>query len=312
VSAGPAVGAGHQGCGGVGFGAFGLNFVADGGVGVAGDGDVRGGTPAEPLCATCTRPEPGFWRSCPGCGQAAQLGSGPCIRCNIDARLRDLLDDGTGDIRPELQSLHHNLRHAEKPDTVLAWLAKNSGAAILRQLTTLELPAVKWAGPQQAIDAESLWEHARRLLHDDTLKPEDRVAGLFVLLYAQWPAAISRLTIDHIDADNHTVRLRLGHEPVDLPEPLASLVLHLVAARQGHVRLGDQRTSGWLFPGGEPRPAHQLLPAHRTAPPTRNPTRTIPVHSTVPTRHRAPRSPARPHARHPHQRRRRLATRQRR
>lgn len=362
---------------------------------------VRGGTGAEPLCATCTRPEPDFWRSCPICGQTGQLVAGPCIRCNIDARLRELLDDGTGDIRPELQSLHHNLRHAEKPDTVLAWLAKNSGAAILRQLaagdrplthaaldelpegkplkhlrtilvatgalpardehmarleqaithtisqrrdpdeqhllrryaiwhmlrrlrsrlngaettsnqftslmrhlhgalelldwlttrsltlhtarqgdldswlasdnakhrrelghfirwakaqklTTLDLPAIRWAGPQQAIDTESRWEHARRLLHDDTIKPEDRVAGLFVLLYAQWPAAISRLTIDHINTNDHTVRLRLGREPVDLPEPLAGLVLHLVATRRGHGRLGDQGTSRWLFPGGEP------------------------------------------------------------
>jgi hypothetical protein len=362
---------------------------------------VRGGTRAQPLCATCTRPEPGFWRSCPGCGRQGQLGTGPCTRCNIDARLRKLLDDGTGRIRPELTSLHHNLLHAEQPDTVLSWLAKNSGAAILRQLaaadrplthkaldeltdtkplkhlrailvatgalpvrdehmarleqaitrtigqrdnpdeqhllrryaiwhmlrrlrsrnrgtettsiqaanlmrhlrcalqlldwltarqltlqtarqgdldswltsdgadrqreaghfirwaktqklTNLELPAIKWAGPQQAIDTETRWEHARRLLHDDTLKPEDRVAGLFVLLYAQWPAAICRLTTDHITTDGQTVRLLLGNEPVELPEPLAGLVLRLVATRRGHARLGDQGTSRWLFPGGEP------------------------------------------------------------
>ena len=37
-----------------------------------------------------------------------------------------------------------------------------------------------------------------------------------------------------------------------LPEPLAGLVLHLVAARQGHATTGDQGTSPWLLPGGRP------------------------------------------------------------
>jgi len=57
------------------------------------------------------------------------------------------------------------------------------------------------------------------------------------------------------------VRLRLGREPIVLPEPLAALVLQLVASRHGHGALGDQGTSSWLFPGGQPgRPlsAYQL------------------------------------------------------
>ena len=48
------------------------------------------------------------------------------------------------------------------------------------------------------------------------------------------------------------MRLRLGREPVVLPEPLATLVLHLVATRQGHATTGDQGTSPWLLPGGRP------------------------------------------------------------
>jgi hypothetical protein len=54
-----------------------------------------------------------------------------------------------------------------------------------QKLAGLELAAIKWTGSQQAIDTEARWEQARRLLHDDTLKPEDRVAGLFVL---PWPS----------------------------------------------------------------------------------------------------------------------------
>ena len=62
-----------------------------------------------------------------------------------------------------------------------------------QKLTTMDFAAIRWGGPAGMIDTETRWEQARWLLHDDTLRPEDRVAGLLVLLYAQWPAAVSRL-----------------------------------------------------------------------------------------------------------------------
>ena len=46
--------------------------------------------------------------------------------------------------------------------------------------------------------------------------------------------------------------LRLGREPIELPDPLAALTRELVASRHGHASLGDQGTSRWLFPGGRP------------------------------------------------------------
>ena len=121
-----------------------------------------------------------------------------------------------------------------------------------QKLTSLDFPATRWAGPTRVIDAEGRWAQARRLLHDGTLKPEDRAAGLLVLLYAQQPATISRLTLGHVQASDGEVRLRLGRVPVVLPEPLAGLILHLAAARQGHATTGDQGTSPWLLPGGRP------------------------------------------------------------
>lgn len=51
-----------------------------------------------------------------------------------------------------------------------------------QKLTRLDFAAVKWGGPTGIIDTETRWEQARWLLHDDALKPEDRVAGLLVLL----------------------------------------------------------------------------------------------------------------------------------
>lgn len=121
-----------------------------------------------------------------------------------------------------------------------------------QKLTSLEFAATKWDGPSGVIDTETRWQHARRLLHEQSIKPEDRVAGLLVLLYAQWPAAISRLTIDQVHTDRQGIRLQLGREPIVLPEPLATLVLQLVASRRGHGTLGDEGTSTWLFPGGRP------------------------------------------------------------
>lgn len=360
---------------------------------------IRGGTLDEPLCSTCTRPDADFWRSCPTCGQPGRIHAGRCARCAVEQRLRDVLSDDEGEIRPELQDLYQALAAADRPSTVAAWLDKSATTVILRdlagqplthqsldelpagkplehlrsvlvaigtlpprdeqmarlerwitgviaerddpheqqllrryavwhllrrlrhrtrgaettynqlvgvrqhvraaitlldwltahdltlatarqgdldtwltseeatlrreaghfirwankqKLTRLDLPAVKWGGPSQAIDTEARWDQARWLLHDDTLKPEDRVAGLLVLLYAQWPAAISRLTVDHVQTNDKDVRLRLGREPIVLPEPLAELVLQVVATRRGKAALGDQGTSPWLFPGGQP------------------------------------------------------------
>ncbi|WP_406471047.1 hypothetical protein OH738_36200 [Streptomyces hirsutus] len=115
----------------------------------------------------------------------------------------------------------------------------------------LSFPAERWNGPSQPMDVEARWATARRLLHDDTLKSEDRLAGLLLLLYAQWPAAISRLTVDHIEETDGAVRIRLGAVPVDLPAPVADLALQQVAVRRSHAVLG-RTDSPWLFPGGQP------------------------------------------------------------
>jgi hypothetical protein len=125
----------------------------------------------------------------------------------------------------------------------------------------LDFAAIRWGGPTGVIDTETRWEQARWLLHDGTLQPEDRVAGLLVLLYAQWPATISQLTLSNVQASGGQVRIQLGREPVILPEPLDALVLQVAATRRGHAVIGDQGTSPWLFPGGQPgRPisAYQL------------------------------------------------------
>jgi hypothetical protein len=116
----------------------------------------------------------------------------------------------------------------------------------------LQFAATRWTGPAGPLDHDGRWQQARWLLHDGTLAAGDRVAGLLVLLYAQRPATLSRLTLDDLDTSDGTVRLRLGSVPAVLPEPLATLTRELAATRRGHAVLGDQGTSRWLFPGGQP------------------------------------------------------------
>jgi hypothetical protein len=377
------------------------------------DRPVRGGTLDAPLCATCTRPDPDFWRACPGCGEPGRILAGRnvrCARCTVRRRLREVLGDDTGEIRPEVRALHQALAATNRPATVEGWLNRSAAPTILHalagqplthdaldalppgkpvehlrsilvaigtlpyrdehltrlqrwitetiaqrpnpeeqhllrryaiwhvlrrlrgrlngadtthhqfiaakrsvqaavtlldwltsrgrtlstarqgdlddwltkdkatsrdagnfirwanrnKLTKLELPATRWGGPTGVIDTEARWERARHLLHNDNLNPEDRVAGLLVLLYAQQPAAISRLTLDHIQISGDDTRIRLGREPIVLPAPLAALARDLVRTRRGHATIGVTGTSPWLFPGGQPgRPISAFQLAER-------------------------------------------------
>jgi hypothetical protein len=76
----------------------------------------------------------------------------------------------------------------------------------------------------------------------------DRVAGLLLLLYAQTVGDISRLTLDHVTTDGQRTSIRFGVRPIDLPEPLATLVRLLTDARP----VAGSAGSAWLFPGRPP------------------------------------------------------------
>jgi hypothetical protein len=155
------------------------------------------------------------------------------------------------------------------------WLADKSasyreeGGRLIRwaranKLTTAYLPATNWNGPTQLLDHRHRWDVARRLLHDDDLKPEDRLAGLLVLLYAQGATAISRMTVQHIQVGADEVCLHLGRVPIQLPEPVATLARTVVSNRKGHATIGALAPSPWLFPGGQPgRPISSTRLTHR-------------------------------------------------
>ena len=359
---------------------------------------IRGGTLSDPRCAECVRDEPGFWRTCPGCGQPGRLHTSRCARCAVQQRLRELLGDEHGHIRPGLRELYQALTATERPNTVAVWLdrsgsilreleagermlshqaldelpagkpvehlrsvlvaigtlphrdeqmirlqrwtadlivaradseerkllnryavwhvirrlrsrlgaadttygqavaaKRNIKAAVAlldwltargltlatagqgdldvwlastqalrsdsgnfvrwarkHKLTRLDHAAERWGGPTGTIDTEGRWEQARWLLHANNIDTADRVAGLLILLYAQTATTVSQLTVDHIQITGPQTRLRLGREPILIPEPLDQMIRTLVETRAGHAVVGGHRESPWLFPGGRP------------------------------------------------------------
>ena len=209
--------------------------------------------------------------------------------------------------------------HRRQPD-LDAWLTSDDAVhrreaghfvrwAKQQKLTRLDFAATSGAARPRPSTPRRAGTQARRLLHDDTLKPDDRVAGLLVLLYAQWPAAISRLTIDHVDvrrarstAPARTRARRAARAP-RRPRPRTSSPPDAATPPSA-----TAAASRWLFPGGQPgRPisSYQLGERLRQLGLRPGP---VPLHRTVPARHRTPRRPPRPHPRHPHHGRRRLAT----
>jgi len=130
-----------------------------------------------------------------------------------------------------------------------------------QKLTTVDVATARWVAPAQALDSEARWAQARLLLHSNTISTEDRVAGLLILFYAQWTSAISRLTGEHVDISGEQVALRLGPQPILLPEPLAGLILELVRERRRYPIAGEVASTRWLFPGelpGRPISSRQL------------------------------------------------------
>jgi hypothetical protein len=125
-------------------------------------------------------------------------------------------------------------------------------AVARKHASGLTAPATRWTGPSGPLDQDRRWADARRLLHDGTCPPADRVAGLLVLLYAQKLSVITALTTQHIQHENGRILLRLGSSPVVLPAPLDGLVAGLAAGHRppGSSLLGVP--SPWLFPGRWP------------------------------------------------------------
>ena len=174
----------------------------------------------------------------------------------------------------------------------LAWTAQQG-------LTTTFTITTPSAHDGDALDANDRWTIARRLLHDASLQLGDRVAGSFVLLYAQPLSHVAVMTHQQITTTSGTVGVQFGRHPIEVPAPLDQLVATLAhTGRRPHTSIGAPTTSPWLFPGHLPRSTHHRRPPRRPPWRTRHrrPSR-APIR-THPTRRRTPRRRPRRHTRH--------------
>lgn len=99
--------------------------------------------------------------------------------------------------------------------------------------------------PSVALCETDYWATIHRLQIDEDLPLRARVAGLLVGLFAQQLTTLICLTADDLTEQGGKVQLRLGHDPITLPDHVAELLIDLRDSvppwtTKGHVR--------WLFP----------------------------------------------------------------
>ena len=107
--------------------------------------------------------------------------------------------------------------------------------------------------PGDALDAEARWKIIHTLLRDPGIEVADRVAGCFVLLYAQPLSRVAVITVDQIAANDTGISIRFGTQDLAVNDPLASYLTTLIATgRSHHIGIGSTAPSNWLFPGHLP------------------------------------------------------------
>ena len=111
----------------------------------------------------------------------------------------------------------------------------------------LELPPTYAARPVAPLDSEQRWQTARRLVTDDTLDAADRIAAALVVLYAQTLNRVVTLRVEDVKVTDTGTSLMLGTDPLELPEPFATVIRALPIRRRGGT--AEQLPTPWLFPG---------------------------------------------------------------
>lgn len=169
-------------------------------------------------------------------------------RTNAGIRLLDWLR-GRGQVlqtctQTDIDTWYSTASHPHGANDFLNWAIRH------RHCPRLQLPPRQKPSPGKGNEAERVRLLAR-LLDDDTIDIDLRVAGCLNLLLAQPTTRIVELTLDQIDVRDGQCWIRLGHDPVPLPAPVAGLVCQLAAARRNMTSAGH-RDSPWLFPGQAP------------------------------------------------------------
>ena len=105
--------------------------------------------------------------------------------------------------------------------------------------------------PNVTVDDEERWRQVGRLLHDDSIRPYVRVAGLFMLLFAQPLVRLLNMRTDQVKLEpDGPVFVTFGELPIQMSPEVDTLIRELVA--NGSTGSYKRTGTGWLFPGRNP------------------------------------------------------------
>ncbi|MGH3780201.1 MAG: hypothetical protein ACRDRO_06100 [Pseudonocardiaceae bacterium] len=97
------------------------------------------GTNNAPICGPCAGLAADY--TCTRCGHSGNpYGAGLCARCVLADRLHDLLAGPNGMVSLQLQPVHQAFAAAERPRSLIYWLARSPNAALLAQLAATGEP----------------------------------------------------------------------------------------------------------------------------------------------------------------------------
>ncbi|MFE5587557.1 hypothetical protein [Kitasatospora sp. NPDC056531] len=127
---------------------------------------------------------------CERCGrEAARYRRGICGNCVLAERLEELLDDGTGRIRPELVPFFEQVTAMPRPKGQLTWVGKPHVQQILRALARAQVPLIH-DGLNTLSPGRSVAHVRDLLMHCGVLPHRDRHLLLFERWLTDWLTGI--------------------------------------------------------------------------------------------------------------------------
>jgi integrase len=121
--------------------------------------------------------------------------------------------------------------------------------AIRQHLLDLPASAIPLRTPQAPPDVEDYQlraDLAHRLLHEEGIPVDIRVAGLLVVLYGQHLSRIASIERENVDLESTPPRIKLGKNWLELPDPMGRHITELLA--QGPRRNAPFiENARWLF-----------------------------------------------------------------
>jgi hypothetical protein len=169
-------------------------------------------------------------------------------RTNAGIRLLDWLRERGAALQTcsqiDIDAWYSAASHPHGADDFLNWAIRHQHCPRLR------LPPRQKPSPGKGNEAERIRLLAR-LLDDDTIALDLRVAGCLNLLLAQPTTRIVKLTLAQIDVRDSQTWIRLSRDPVPLPKSVAGLVVQLATSRR-NMTTAAHPDSPWLFPGQAP------------------------------------------------------------